>query len=83
MDLNPDKIMPLPGIRESACLVRFSSIRHTSARLVPPIKGFRIFSRIALHAHIPIQSKLAEGGAGLFEFLFGNTTFGGGFKSDF
>jgi len=38
MNLNRDKITPLPGIRESACLVRFFSIRHTSARLVSPIK---------------------------------------------
>ena len=39
VDLNPDKITPLPGIRESACLVRFSSIRHTSARSASRIKG--------------------------------------------
>jgi hypothetical protein len=28
-----------PEIRESACLVRFSSIRHTSARSASRIKG--------------------------------------------
>ncbi len=38
MDLNPDKIMQLPGIRESAYLVRFSSIRHTYARSASRIK---------------------------------------------
>ena len=60
MDLNPDRIMPLPGIRESACLVRFSSIRHTSARSVSRIKV------VFLHCSFPILAGSSEGYFELF-----------------
>ena len=49
MNLNRDRITPLPGIRESTCLVRFSSFRHTSAISAPLIKGvFEILARLPM-----------------------------------
>ena len=38
MDLNPDRVMPPPDIWDLAYLVRFSSIRQTSARSASRIK---------------------------------------------
>ncbi|MEI8109328.1 MAG: hypothetical protein WCI46_16055, partial [Verrucomicrobiota bacterium] len=38
VDLNPEKSPRRPEIQASTCLARFSFIRHTSARSVPPIK---------------------------------------------
>jgi hypothetical protein len=49
VDLNPGKITPLPGIQESACRLRFFSIRHTSAISAPPIKSvFEILARLSM-----------------------------------
>ncbi len=52
----------LPRIRESACLVRFSSIRHTSARSASRIKVISVVTstaRISLH-HVHSNLKACD-----------------------